>query len=71
MSMITILIYLNDDYIGAKTSIHKDLHPETIIGEIEPKVGLIYLMDQDILHSVPNLISGTKYVIRTELMYLI
>ena len=69
MSMITILIYLNDDYVGTKTSIHKDL--KTIIGEIEPNVGLIYLMDQNILHIVPNLISGTKYVIRTELMYSI
>lgn len=68
-SMITILIYLNDDYIGARTSINKDF--KTIIGEIEPKVGLVYMMDQDIFHSVPNLISGTKYVIRTELMYLI
>lgn len=69
MSMITILIYLNDDYIGARTSINKD--KKTIIGEIEPKPGLVYLMDQDILHSVPNLITGTKYVIRTELMYFI
>ena len=67
MSMITILIYLNNDYIGARTSLNKDI--KTIIGEIEPKPGLVYLMDQDILHSVPNLISGTKYVIRTELMY--
>lgn len=69
MSMITILIYLNDDYIGARTSLNKDI--KTIIGEIEPKPGLVYMMDQDILHSVPNLINGTKYVIRTELMYLI
>lgn len=69
MSMITILIYTNKDYEGARTSLHLD--EKTIIGEIEPKVGMIYLMDQDILHSVPNLISGTKYIIRTELMFLI
>ena len=69
MSMITILIYLNDNYIGARTCTNKDI--KTIISEIEPKPGLVYLIDQDILHSVPNLISGTKYVIRTELMYSI
>lgn len=69
MSMITILIYLNDDYAGARTCTNKD--KKTIMSEIEPKSGLVYMMDQDILHSVPNLISGTKYVIRTELMYLI
>jgi hypothetical protein len=27
------------------------------------------LMDQNILHEVPKLITGSKYVIRTELMY--
>ena len=69
LSMITILIYLNDNYIGARTCTNKN--KKTIICEIEPKPGLIYMMDQAILHSVPNLVSGTKYVIRTELMYLI
>lgn len=69
MSMITILIYLNDNYIGAQTSTNKD--KKIIISVIEPKPGLVYLIDQDILYSVPNIISGTKYVIRTELMYLI
>lgn len=67
VSMVTILIYLNSDYVGARTSLNLDA--KTIIGEIVPSVGLVYLFDQDILHSVPNLISGTKYVIRTELMY--
>lgn len=43
MSMITILIYLNDDYIGARTSTNID--KKTIISEIEPKLGLIYMMD--------------------------
>lgn len=69
MSLVTILIYLNDNYEGAKTSLH--LNESTIIGEIIPKIGMVYLMDQDILHSVPNLITGIKYVIRTEIMYLI
>jgi hypothetical protein len=69
MSMITILIYLNENYEGAKTSLHSD--EETIINQIIPKTGMVYLMDQEIFHSVPNLISGTKYAIRTELMYWI
>lgn len=43
MSMITILIYLNDNYIGTRTSTNKD--KKTIISEIEPKLGLVYLMD--------------------------
>jgi prolyl 4-hydroxylase len=62
ISMITILIYLNEDYTGARTTIKTN--------EIVPEVGLVYLMDQNILHFVPNLIDGIKYVIRTEIMYL-
>lgn len=69
MSMITILIYLNSNYTGARTSLNFD--KKTIENEIVPKTGMVYLMDQDILHSVPPLITGCKYAIRTELMYWI
>ena len=59
-----MLIYLNDDYEGGNT---KFLFDNEI--SIIPKIGLICLMDQNILHEVPKLVSGIKYVIRTELMY--
>ena len=59
-----MLIYLNDDYEGGNT---KFLFDNEI--SIIPKIGLICLMDQNILHEVPNIINGVKYVIRTELMY--
>ena len=60
-----MLIYLNDDYEGGNT---KFLFDNEI--SIIPKIGLICLMDQNILHEVPKLINGVKYVIRTELMYV-
>lgn len=41
MSIITILIYLNDDYIGTRTSTNKD--KKTIISKIEPKQELIFM----------------------------
>ena len=66
ISLITALIYLNDDYEGGNT---KFLFDDTTEISITPKIGLICLMDQNILHEVPKLINGVKYVIRTELMY--
>lgn len=68
MSMITILLYLNDDYTGANTRFFKDGRDET---SVEPSLetGMVVLMDQDIYHDVPPLLTGFKYVIRTELMY--
>ncbi len=68
ISLITVLIYLNDDYEGGNTKFLIDDKNENDIS-ITPKIGLICLMDQNILHEVPKLISGVKYVIRTELMY--
>jgi predicted 2-oxoglutarate/Fe(II)-dependent dioxygenase YbiX len=66
ISLITVLIYINDDYEGGNT---KFLFDDTTEISITPKIGLICLMDQNILHEVPKLITGIKYVIRTELMY--
>jgi len=66
ISLITVLIYLNDNYEGGNTKFLFDNDNEI---SIIPKIGLICLMDQNILHEVPKLINGVKYVIRTELMY--
>ena len=68
ISLITVLIYLNSDYEGGNTKFLFDHKNENDISII-PKIGLICLMDQNILHEVPKLVSGIKYVIRTELMY--
>ena len=68
ISMITILIYLNANYEGAYTTFFSN--PKDFSGMmLKPEIGLVCLMDQDISHEVPFLLSGTKYVIRTELMY--
>jgi len=68
MSQITILIYLNDDYTSAYTTFFED--PDDYTGYvIKPLTGMICLMDQKVGHEVTPLLSGTKYVIRTELMY--
>lgn len=69
ISQITILIYLNDDYEGAYTTFYSSPYDKDGI-ILKPKKGMVCLMDQDIGHSVPELKSGTKYVIRTELMYI-
>ena len=68
-SLITILIYLNDDYEGAYTTFYSSFENKNGF-VLVPKKGMVCLMDQDIGHCVPELISGTKYIIRTELMYL-
>ncbi len=68
VSLITILIYLNDDYEGGYTRFFES--PDDQIGfDLVPTKGMVCFMDQSIGHEVPPLKKGVKYVIRTELMY--
>ena len=68
ISLITILIYLNEDYKGAYTTFFANVDDKEGF-TLEPKTGMISLMDQDIGHYVPELLEGVKYVVRTELQY--
>ena len=69
ISLITILIYLNEDYKGGYTTFFANVDDKEGF-TLEPKTGMISLMDQDIGHYVPELVEGVKYVIRTELQYV-
>ena len=68
LSLITILIYLNEDYEGGCTTFFANVDDKKGF-TLKPKTGMISLMDQEIGHYVPILTKGIKYVIRTEIMY--
>jgi hypothetical protein len=63
VSLITAIIYLNEDFEGGSTNLI--LFNE----EIKPKTGMLLLFDHKILHSGSSVTSGTKYVLRTDVMY--
>jgi len=65
ISRITILIYLNADYTGGYT----EFAGESDWLSVVPEPGMVVLQDQSLLHRVPPLQTGCKYVIRTEVMY--
>lgn len=80
ISRITILIYLNVGYTGAfthfladddmkKSKKSKKSMKQSVWIPVIPTVGGVTLQDQSLVHCVPPLISGTKYVVRTEVMY--
>ena len=63
LSLITLLIYLNEDFEGGTTY---------LIGvneNIYPKTGMLLLFDHTILHAGMSVTAGTKYVLRTDVMY--
>lgn len=63
VSLITMLLYLNEGFEGGSTF---------LIGineEVKPKEGMLLFFDHKILHSGASVTEGTKYVLRTDVMY--
>jgi hypothetical protein len=67
VSQYTVLVYLNDEYEGGYTTYYNS--PDGIGVPVIPKKGSVVIQHQSCLHSVPPLISGIKYALRTEVMY--
>ncbi|MES2777293.1 MAG: 2OG-Fe(II) oxygenase [Bacteroidota bacterium] len=60
-SLYTLMIYLNEDFLGGDTSF------EDLI--IKPKTGMALIFKHDLLHAGREVIKGEKYVLRTDIMY--
>lgn len=74
-SKVTILLYLNgaESYTGCYTHFYEGSRydRETDEGKIPitPATGMVLVMDHRILHGAEPLLTGTKYVLRTDVMY--
>lgn len=63
IALCSILVYLNDDYIGGETLFHASLHFDKV------KVGDALLFRHDILHEGLEVKSGEKCVLKTDLFF--
>ncbi len=63
LSLVTMLVYLNEDFDGGETTFVIEFQ------KIKPKIGMVLLFDHKILHSGMPVTNGTKYVLRTDVMY--
>lgn len=62
-SELTMMVYLNDDYEGGETAF-----PE-LERVISPKVGMALLFQHMVLHEGRAVTDGTKYVLRSDVLY--
>jgi hypothetical protein len=62
-SAITMMIYLNDNFVGGATQFHDY---EMLI---RPTVGRVLFFFHPVLHEGCEVVSGRKYVLRTDVMY--
>ena len=71
-SYITVQLYLNDKFKGGATrflcgSVKKPSNSRYY--DVKPKVGSVLIFDHDILHEGSEVKNGTKYSVRTDIMY--
>jgi len=69
-TFVTLLLYLNEGYEGAFTTFCDEGGgaPERALA-VAPAEGLVLMHDHKILHEVPPLVAGRKYVLRTDVLY--
>ncbi|MBR0709691.1 2OG-Fe(II) oxygenase [Bradyrhizobium liaoningense] len=66
-SFFTFMVYLNDDYEGGATSFSGDAGRPAI--RITPAKGMGLLFHHPIVHRGDPVVTGRKYVLRTDVMY--
>ncbi len=69
-SFITVQFYLNEDFTGGETTfLHYTGLERRKLEAVVPKTGRVLMFEHEILHEGSKVISGCKYVIRTDVMY--
>lgn len=75
-SHITVLLYLNDDFNDGKTwflnpkDVEQDEQGRFLNGVgITPKKGRVVLFEHELYHSGARVTTGSKYILRTEIMF--
>jgi hypothetical protein len=67
-SIFTLLIYLNSNYSGGRTTFRKEEIFATDLIEIEPEPGKALIFRHGVWHSSSPVTEGTKYVLRLDLL---
>lgn len=62
-SLLTLLIYLNDDFTGGETFFR------TMDINFAPKLGAALIFEHRVVHAGLPVIEGVKYVLRSDVMY--
>ena len=60
-SLLTFMIYLNDDFEGGETKF--------VDVSIKPETGMALVFDHDLLHEGCAVTKGRKYALRSDVMY--
>jgi hypothetical protein len=67
-SFVTFMAYLNDGYTGGTTDFY---YPnDDLKASVAPKRGMALVFDHQQVHEGAVILTGRKYVLRTDVMYI-
>ena len=66
-SQLTFMVYLIADFTGGETNFYED--NRTFRFAVRPERGMALIFVHDQLHEGATVVSGRKYVLRTDVMY--
>jgi len=76
LTLKTFMIYLNDGFEGAPTTFYNDRQkhyrepePSTVLYALRPERGSCVIFNTKTTHDGGRLVSGKKYILRSEVMY--
>lgn len=70
-SKLTFMVYLNCalDYQGGRTLFFNSKEDDTVIQSFLPEVGDLIIFDHNLWHSGEEVLSGEKYILRSDILY--
>lgn len=72
-SFYTVNIYLNGGFSGGTTNFlakrYKTVQKRIIVDQVVPEAGLALIFPHELLHEGDRLLSGVKYLMRSDVMY--
>lgn len=72
-SLLTFMVYLNEGCEGGTTDFHmkngRVLDDDPSIIKVKPEKGMALVFTHNVLHRGTEIISGVKYVVRSDIMY--
>lgn len=70
-SMLTFMVYLNgkDAFEGGRTLFFNSKADDTIVASFLPDAGDLIIFDHQIWHSGETVLSGEKYILRSDILY--
>ena len=65
ISLFSVLVYLNNNFVGGETRFMEQLE-----ASIKPEIGKVAVFQHKVRHEGCEVTSGTKYAMRTDVMYV-